>query len=69
MNTLYGNSIKYLYQERCEWGGQGYGIPTHYRYSLLDSAKVTSGLSIQLTAEQAFQFAANNSLEILKHLE
>lgn len=69
MKTLYGNPIKYLYEERCEWGGQGYGVPAYYRYSLLDVNKVTSGLTIQLSAEQAHKFAINNSLEILKYLD
>ncbi len=69
MQTLYGDEITYLIQDRSLWGGMYGGVPAHYRYLLLDTEKVDTGISMQFTACEAHKFAKINGLEILKHTD
>jgi len=64
MVSLYGDLIAHLKQYRLDYGGVD--TPGHYTYKLLTIGEVESGLSIQLTAEQAVKFAQLNDLTILK---
>lgn len=70
MRDEYGNSIGYLMQGVCEWGGGGEGVcDAHYRYNFLTTKGTQSSITAQLTAVQAVRLANFNGLSLIKHYD